>query len=556
MVGTSSATTMCRRTTTATVHTLRARSEPWADDGRGVAGVAWDVSIMSLKAFDQHRRSRQLRRPRGCNRVRERQRCRRHQRVLGRRRTFDNAVRSAIASSPALFVAAAGNDEQRHGRDTVLPGRLRPGQHPGCRRDDQQGRPGQLLQLRGDDGRCGGARAWISSARSPRLTYSGQSLLDPGWGDIFYDPFPTQGGWTTVDYNYKPWKLSSAKPGSYSGVPAIANRYYSASEEAYLDLKYPIDLSQSSAAGILFDLAASLEPGYDFLVPIASDDGGSTWDPIENVAYTGSTASVQRLADNDRFTTAVKIAREGYDPAGNKTWPGVDSVIVASGDDRAAADPLSAAGLCWAYDAPLFLVSASSTPVKVKAAIKEIAARNGGKVNVIIVGGKVSVPDARYSDIANYVGWGELSKRRVAGSDRYSTAAAIAREMRRVKGATSKVLVANGADSTKFFDALALSPIAARNGYPIIPVSATSVPSASRSILNEIGPSEVIIGGGPATVKSSVKSSIKSITGVTPQQWYGARSLLHCDHDRDEVRVPRIPLGPGGRYRGEAPRCA
>jgi subtilisin family serine protease len=490
------------------------------NDGRGVAGVNWNVSIMPLKAFNQFGNAASsavlvgaidYASDNGADVINA---------SWGDYGPVDNAVRSAIASSPALFVAAAGNN----GLDTDT--------HPFYPAAYDLDNILAVAATTNKDALASfsnyGATTVDVAAPGvdilstvPTQTYTGQSFADPGWADIFYDPFPTAGGWNTGDYKYKPWALSSAKPGSYSGVPSIANRNYSANEEAYLDLKYPVDLSQSSAAGILFDLAASLEPGYDFLVPIASTDGGSNWSAIENVAYTGSTAAVKRLADKDRFTTAVQIAREGYDPAGNKTWPGVDSVIIASGDDRAAADPLAAAGLCWAYDAPLLLVSASFTPVQVKAAIKEIAAQNAGRVNVYIVGGPVSVPDSRYSDIANYVGWSELSKKRVAGSDRYATAAAIARQMRNAKGATDKVLIANGADSTKFFDALALSPIAAQNGYPIIPVSATSVPSASRSILREIGPNEVIIGGGPKTVTSTAKSSIKSITGVTPQQWYG-----------------------------------
>ena len=41
-------------------------------------------------------------------------------------------------------------------------------------------------------------------------------------------------------------------------------------------------------------------------------------------------------------------------------WPAdehVSDVVIASGDDAAMADPLSAGGLCWAYNAPLLLVS-------------------------------------------------------------------------------------------------------------------------------------------------------------------------------------------------------
>ena len=54
-----------------------------------------------------------------------------------------------------------------------------------------------------------------------------------------------------------------------------------------------------------------------------------------------------------------------------------------------------------------------------------------------------------------------------------------------------------------------------------MPVSATSVPGASESVLREFKPTTVIIGGGPNTVTSSVKSRLKSITGKNAEQWYG-----------------------------------
>jgi putative cell wall-binding protein len=252
-------------------------------------------------------------------------------------------------------------------------------------------------------------------------------------------------------------------------------------------------------------------------------------EPFE-VVQASSTST--RLADNDRFSTAVKIAREGFDADGNTSngtdWDGITDVIIASGEDRAAADPLSASGLAWAEDAPLFLVSSSMTPHQVKVAVKEIASQAPGTVTVHIVGGTVSVPQARYNDLKSYVGGaGSLTYTRVAGNDRYTTAEEISKRVRAAYRAQNSgaeppvVLIANGADSTKFFDALALSPIAAQNGYPILPVSASSVPAATERALRAIDPNTVVIGGGPNTVGSSVKNRIKAITGTTPQQWYG-----------------------------------
>ncbi|MDP2181111.1 MAG: cell wall-binding repeat-containing protein [Actinomycetota bacterium] len=234
-----------------------------------------------------------------------------------------------------------------------------------------------------------------------------------------------------------------------------------------------------------------------------------------------------RVADSTRYSTAVAIAREGFDPGGEKQWPGVVNVVIASGDDRAAADPLAASGLCWAYDAPLFLVKSTSVPSEVATAIREIARARSENIAMYVVGGPVSVPDARVNDIVKAVGSAEFvtttpSKMRILSSGgRYDLAKAIALCMRDVAAADpektmpSVALFANGADPAKFFDALALSPIAAHTGAPILLVQQNSVPSATSSAVGALGPATRIVGGGSATVSETVRKKLGA------QRWAG-----------------------------------
>jgi putative cell wall-binding protein len=177
-----------------------------------------------------------------------------------------------------------------------------------------------------------------------------------------------------------------------------------------------------------------------------------------------------------------------------------------------------------AYDAPLFLVSADSrVPAEVSEAIREITQTNG-VVTVHIVGGPVSVPDARYAEIESYVGGAStLVKDRVLSTgDRYDMAAAIARRVEAVIGTPDTALIANGADETKFFDALALSPITAQNGYPILLVSADSVPAATQSALGDLEPSTIVVAGGPSSVSDNVVDHLQMIEGVgMAERWWG-----------------------------------
>ncbi len=241
-----------------------------------------------------------------------------------------------------------------------------------------------------------------------------------------------------------------------------------------------------------------------------------TSDDAEVYLATFGPVPVERLAERTRYSTAVDIARAGFDPLDDKTWVGVTDIVLASGEDRAAADPLAASGLCWAYDAPLFLTQSTGVPSEVKAAVKEIANANGN-ITVHIVGGPASVPDARFSELSAYVGAGKLTKDRLRDSgNRYDMAYTIAQRMKTANGgvAPDVVLVANGADATKFFDALALSPISAAQGYPILLVKANEIPSATQSIINSFAPSRVIVGGGPNTVSDGVKNALGA------ERWY------------------------------------
>ncbi|MDH4140647.1 MAG: carboxypeptidase regulatory-like domain-containing protein, partial [Coriobacteriia bacterium] len=235
-----------------------------------------------------------------------------------------------------------------------------------------------------------------------------------------------------------------------------------------------------------------------------------------------------RVSGKTRYSTAVEIAREGF-----PGWEGIDTVILASGDDRAAADPLAASGLCWLYDAPLFLVSERYTPSEVLGAVRDIVGVNG-PVKMRVVGGPVSVPSARANEIKNYVdGYfgqaGLVQWSRVTDTGgRYYLARKIAEEMKanaayQGKTLPGAALIANGADYTKFFDALAMSPVAAQNGTPVLLVSVTEVPgdtAAALSMLKGAGVTETIIGGGPYTVGDGVAKKLSGM-GFAVDRWYG-----------------------------------
>lgn len=218
-------------------------------------------------------------------------------------------------------------------------------------------------------------------------------------------------------------------------------------------------------------------------------------------------SGVVRLAAPTRYSTAVRIARDAF-----PGWAGVTDVVVASGQDAAAADPLSAAGLCGLYHAPLLLTPAAGLSPDAAAAISGMPAG----VRVHIVGGEGSVLPvvaAQLAALPTVAGF-----ERISGADRFALAAAVAE---RVVSASSTppaaVLVANGADRRTFFDALALSAVSARTGFPVLLVRSTTVPPVTAARLAAINPSQIVVAGGPATVSNGVYASLGATT-----RWWGA----------------------------------
>lgn len=197
-------------------------------------------------------------------------------------------------------------------------------------------------------------------------------------------------------------------------------------------------------------------------------------------------AAVTRVAGATRYDVAANLARRGWDPAANRTWPGVKHVIVANGEDGKEADPLCAAGLAGVLDAPVLLVKASSVPAATKAAISEIAKKNPG-LQVHIIGGTASVPDARWTEIRAIPGVSR-SKDRVAGLDRYGTSAAIAKRMvtvaQQVPGMPIPGVILVAADNPNaYYDALAASPIAFAQHMPMLAVKRSGMPPATIDVL-------------------------------------------------------------------------
>lgn len=257
-------------------------------------------------------------------------------------------------------------------------------------------------------------------------------------------------------------------------------------------------------AALLAASAAPVAAMAPAATPAALRPAGAVWPGgAEQLAI-----PTQRVAGADRYATAAAIARETY-----PGWAGVHDVVVASGDDRAAADPLAAASLCWAYDAPLLLVNAGRTPADTRLALAQIVSVNT-TVTVHVVGGTGSVPSTRIAELRAIVGSTRVEQPWKTGG-RYALAAGIAARTRAVAQATSRTvpaaaIVANGADATRFYDALAASAVSRHTGVPILLSGPRTVPSETLSALAGAGWPETIVVGGTGTLSGAVYTTVRA----------------------------------------------
>ena len=224
--------------------------------------------------------------------------------------------------------------------------------------------------------------------------------------------------------------------------------------------------------------------------------------------FTVASNLVDRLGGATRYNTAVTTAKDAY-----PGWVGVTHVVLASGEDRAQPDALTAAGLAGVLDAPLLLVPYASVNNAVENAVR--AMPDGVKVH--IVGGSgtaVSLTVERqlrgYANVA--------SVDRVAGATRYGTAAAIARRMKTelvAQGETlpTTTMITNGNFPASMYDALTASAISAHNHFPVLLVKNDSVPGETSSALSDLGLTQRYIIGGPDSVNSSVATRLVVTAG-------------------------------------------
>ncbi|WP_420625154.1 cell wall-binding repeat-containing protein [Candidatus Poriferisodalis sp.] len=227
------------------------------------------------------------------------------------------------------------------------------------------------------------------------------------------------------------------------------------------------------------------------------------------------TPMVREFGGRDRYDTALRLANNFGEAKGLGAVP---TAFVASG--RALVDAVSVAGLAGFLDAPILLTPSDSLHGGVADFIEDYAVGT-----VYILGGAGAVSDVVAEDIEALVH--EPAVSRIAGSDRYATAAAAASELGGgtawCGGEDPAALLTNGGD-VSLVDAMMVGPIAHRLQLPLLLTAADELPMATADFIEAEDIEHVVIVGGTDAVSDDVANALSDagvdtvdrIAGDTP----------------------------------------
>lgn len=205
-----------------------------------------------------------------------------------------------------------------------------------------------------------------------------------------------------------------------------------------------------------------------------------------------------RVEGADRYRTSAN--------ASLGQWPdGAGTAILASGENWA--DALAAAPLSTHLDAPVLLTPAASLTPATAAALEALSPSH-----LVVLGGPEAVSDDVVSAAVSAAGVSGGSVRRIAGANRYATAALVAQEVGVPDGAVTVV------SGEAYADAVSASAFSGMRGRPILLTRKDALSSEVRTFLSQHSGdiTRVVAVGGPAVI---AETTVDELEMLAPTTW-------------------------------------
>lgn len=166
-----------------------------------------------------------------------------------------------------------------------------------------------------------------------------------------------------------------------------------------------------------------------------------------------------RISGINRVSTSVEVANSG--------WTNSDYAVIAYAWDFP--DAVSAAPLAYKYKAPILLTDKDELSTAASSELDNLHVKH-----VFIAGGTGVVSSKVESEISAK----GIDIKRLSGNNRYETSIAIANQV----GTNGSIVITNGYNP---YEALSISPIAAKKGMPIILTAKSIVPTSVENYIKQ-----------------------------------------------------------------------
>ncbi len=254
---------------------------------------------------------------------------------------------------------------------------------------------------------------------------------------------------------------------------------------------------------------------YLLLVEGYSDEDTGMYDLCWAKGY------ARRIYGANRYDTAVEVSRLMYQQASVDIDWGFDlgGFVIASGTDPA--DGIAGSLLASMIDSPLLLAGpgglSAKTQAEITRALMPEVYYDGESLTIYILGGTSAVPSLVEAQlkalplIKTAIAAEQLEIVRISGTDRYDTAAKVAKVYDDNAGVSSTAYIVNG---EAWADALAVAAPAVYNSSAILEVTGTGIPAATLKAFDDLGITDVVVVGGEAVVSPGVYAGLEARFGA------------------------------------------
>ena len=199
-----------------------------------------------------------------------------------------------------------------------------------------------------------------------------------------------------------------------------------------------------------------------------------------------------RLAGADRHATAAAVSRSHFGPS-------VPVIYVATA--RNFPDALAAGAAAGVQGGPILLTESSMLPTATRDELARLRPQR-----IVVLGGPTVVNGSVAAALDAYTA-GPVT--RIAGADRYATAAAVSRAV--FAPGVAAAFVATG---ESFPDALSAGPAAVRSRGPVLLSQRGTVPQVLRDELSRLRPQKIYVIGGTGAISDGVKQALQAYTAA------------------------------------------